>query len=223
MEEWLRSYILALFPSTLLCSKCCSISKLSLPIIHHLVPVHLAQLAPNYLFSPVFLHTQLHHPLSVPRVMRHTQTTLFLLRRFPCLWSTHGDFNLHVLRSSAIFTCFSFMAFLIVSFHLGFGLPIFRCPPTSIFPVVITKYSSVFLYTWPNHLGIASLILFTYFCHTCPRSYFFCLDLLNPLYAHHPSQDTQTTVQCYVSSCLLHSWSSIAVYSVRHFPVEKLI
>ena len=84
-------------------------------------------------------------------------------------------FNRHVLRycASAIFTCFSFMAFLIASLHLSFGLPIFRCPPTSIFPVVITIYSSVFLSTWPNHLSLASLICFTYVCHTCPGSLLF--------------------------------------------------
>ena len=45
------------------------------------------------------------------------------------------------------------------SLHLRFGLPIFRCPPTSIFHVLITTSSSVFLSTWPNHISLASLIV----------------------------------------------------------------
>ena len=50
-------------------------------------------------------------------------------------------FNLHILRYYAysIFTRFSFMNFLITSLHLSFGLPMFRCPPTSIFQVLITS------------------------------------------------------------------------------------
>ena len=44
------------------------------------------------------------------------------------------------------------------SLHLRFGLPIFRCPPTSIFHVLIITSASIFLSTWPNHLSLASLI-----------------------------------------------------------------
>ena len=57
-----------------------------------------------------------------------------LLRPFPYLGSANRVLNLHVLRycDSSIFTCFSRMSFLITSLHLCFGLPIFRCPPTSI-------------------------------------------------------------------------------------------
>ena len=64
-----------------------------------------------------------------------------------------GTFNLRVLQS-----CFSFMYFLITSLHLSLGLPIFQCPPTSIFHVLITTSSSVFLSTCPNHPSLASLI-----------------------------------------------------------------
>ena len=49
-------------------------------------------------------------------------------------------------------------SYLITSLRLSFGHPIFRCPPTSIIPVLITTSSSIFLSTWPNHLGLASLI-----------------------------------------------------------------
>ena len=59
---------------------------------------------------------------------------------------------------SSIFTCLSFMYFLITSLHLSFGLPIFRCPRTSICHVLIATSSSVFLSAWPNHLFLASLI-----------------------------------------------------------------
>ena len=94
------------------------------------------------------------------RVNNRLNSIRLLLRSFPYLGSWHQVFNLLVLRScaSSIFTCFSFMSFLITSLHLGFGLPIFRCPPTSIFDVLITKSSSGFLATWPNHLSLASLI-----------------------------------------------------------------
>ena len=64
------------------------------------------------------------------------------------------------------------------------------CPP--ILPLLITTPSSVFL---PNSLTIAvSLLLFSHLniCHTCPCSYFFIPDLLNPLYSHHPSQHSHS-------------------------------
>ena len=92
-------------------------------------------------------------------------TSLLLLRPFPYLGSAQQVFNLHVLRycASSIFTCFSFMYFRITSLHLCFGLPIFRYPPTSIFHVLLTTPSSVFLSTWPNSLAslIFSLIFST--------------------------------------------------------------
>ena len=73
-----------------------------------------------------------------------------LLRHFPYLGSPHLVFNLHVLRpcASSLCTPFSFMCFLITSLHLSFGLPIFRCPPTPIFHVLIAISSSVFLSTY---------------------------------------------------------------------------
>ena len=87
-------------------------------------------------------------------------TVILLLRPFPYLGSAHQVFNLHVLRFcvSSIFTPFSFMYFLITSLHLSFGVPIFRCPPTSTFHVLITTSSSVFLSACPNHLSLAYLI-----------------------------------------------------------------
>ena len=71
-------------------------------------------------------------------VFNHSLTMSFfislLLQPFPYLGSAHRVFNLHVLRScaSSIFTCISFMSFVITSLHPSFGLPIVRCPPTSI-------------------------------------------------------------------------------------------
>ena len=49
---------------------------------------------------------------------------LLLLRSFPYLGSAHRVFNLHVLRycASCIFTCFSFMSFLITSLHLSLNI-----------------------------------------------------------------------------------------------------
>ena len=68
-----------------------------------------------------------------------TSLSAFLLRCFPYLDSAHQVFNLHVLRcwSSSIFTPFSFMSFLITSLHLSLCRPMFWCPPTSIFRVLI--------------------------------------------------------------------------------------
>ena len=99
----------------------------------------------------------------------------FLLQPFPYLVLAHRVFNLHVLRScaSSIFIPFSFMSFLITSLHFSFCLTIFRCPPTSIFHVIITT-SSVFHSTWPNHLSLASLILSLVFA-TFLCSYFFSI------------------------------------------------
>ena len=76
-------------------------------------------------------------------------------------------FILHVLRSCAfsLSTPFSFTYFRITSLHFSFGLPIFRCPPTSIFSL-LTPSSCVFLSTFwpPNHLAsviISSLMFAT--------------------------------------------------------------
>ena len=46
----------------------------------------------------------------------------------------------------------------IISLHLNFDLPIFRYPLISIFHVLITTSSSVFLSACPNHLSLTSLI-----------------------------------------------------------------
>ena len=75
------------------------------------------------------------------------------------LGSAHRVFNLHVPRSCAysIFTCFSFMYFLITSLPISCGLPSFRYPP-----IPCSHYNiflcNVFLSTSPIHLSIASLI-----------------------------------------------------------------
>ena len=78
-----------------------------------------------------------------------------LLRPFPYLGSAHLVFNLHVLRSCAcsIFTCFSFMSFLITSFRSSY------LSVSTHFHVLITTSSSVSVSTWPNHLSLASFIV----------------------------------------------------------------
>ena len=105
---------------------------------------------------------------------------------FPILGLALRAFSLHILRScaSSIFTCFSFMYFLITSFHLGFGLPIFQCPPTSIFHVLIR---------------ISSQSYFSNF--TCPCSYFFIPDIFNPLRVDHVS-----------SRCTKVSWNYVCIF-----------
>ena len=112
-----------------------------------------------------------------------------LLRPFPYLGSVHRVFNLHVLQScaSSIFTWFSFLSFLIISLHLSFL--IFLCPPTSIFHVLITTSSSVFLSTLPNHLSHGFLIV----SRVCYSSLVLISSFLifSILYSHHPSQYSQ--------------------------------
>ena len=69
-------------------------------------------------------------------------------------------FIVRVLRScvSSLCTYFSFIFF--VSPHRSFGIPLFRCPLTSIIRALIrpTTCSSVFPSTCPKHLSLASLI-----------------------------------------------------------------
>ena len=74
-----------------------------------------------------------------------------------------------------------------VSLHLNFGLPIIWHPPTSMFSLLHDIFLSVFLSTRPNHLSRFSYFL-TYVCHSCPSSYSFIPDILNPLHSHHPPQ-----------------------------------
>ena len=88
---------------------------------------------------------------------------------FP-IWGRHITFSISMFFALVLLlsvcTPFSFMSFLITSLHPSFGLPIFQCPPTTIFQVLITTSSSVFLATWSNHLSHFSYFL-TYVCHTC--------------------------------------------------------
>ena len=88
----------------------------------------------------------------------------FFAPAFPYLGSAPQVFNLHVLRScaSSIFTCFSFMSFLITSLHLCFAFPIFLCPPTSISNIIITNLLQSFA---PHGLTISvSLLSFSHLC-----------------------------------------------------------
>ena len=101
-----------------------------------------------------------------------------------------GASSFQSLRScaSSIFTCFSFVYFLISSIHLCFGLPIFRWPPTDFHLPCSHCYIffSLSLYVAQPSQSRFSHFL-TYVCHTCHCSCFLCPDLLNPLYSHHPS------------------------------------
>ena len=60
------------------------------------------------------------------------------LRPFPYLGSAHQVFNLRVLRScaSSMLNTPLTSFLLITSLHLSFSLPIFRCPPTSMFSLL---------------------------------------------------------------------------------------
>ena len=60
----------------------------------------------------------------------------------------------------SFFPPFSFMSFLITSLHLSFGLPIFLCPPTSMFSLLHLLQSFS-----PHALTISvSLLLFSHLC-----------------------------------------------------------
>ena len=114
--------------------------------------------------------------------------TYLLIRPFPT-WDRSIELTCLASCASSILTCFSFMSFLITSLHFSFGLPIFRCPPTSIFRVLITTSSSVYisLSKWHNHLNLVSLIFSLMFATLAPCSYFFIPHLRNHLYSHFPS------------------------------------
>ena len=104
------------------------------------------------------------------------------------LGSAHQVCNLYVLRScaSSIFTCFSFMSFRITSLHLSFGLPLFRCPPTSIFSLLHLLQSFS-----PHDLTISVSRLFIVSLMSCTCSYFFIPDFINP--STCPTKNVQTS------------------------------
>ena len=58
----------------------------------------------------------------------------------------------------AIFPTVSFMSLCIPYLRLSFGLPVFRCPLTSIIRVLVVTSSPVFLCTFSSHLCLSSLI-----------------------------------------------------------------
>ena len=127
--------------------------------------------------------------------------TMIFFFFFFCIFhlvSTHQVFNLPVLRhcASSNYTLLSH-SFFITSLHLSFGLPIFRCSPTSIFHVRITTSSSVFLSTCPNHISLAYLMFSHEFA--TPALVLVCfipfLQSLNPLHSRHPSEHSHS---CYV-------------------------
>ena len=69
------------------------------------------------------------------------------------------------------------------SAHQVFNLHVLRSCASSIF----TCFFSLSLHLASPSQYCVSYFL-TYVCHTCRRSYFFCPDLLNPLYSDHTSQ-----------------------------------
>ena len=86
--------------------------------------------------------------------------SLRLLLPFPYLRSANRVSFLHVLWSCVILCNITPPQFRssYLSVFLSFGLSVLRCPPTSIFHVLITTSSSVFLSTRPNHISLTSLI-----------------------------------------------------------------
>ena len=100
------------------------------------------------------------------KCIRLSNVCLFiLLRGHFSIWGRRIEFSISTL-SGLVF--FYLNLFIIRVFSCNITPPQFRssyicrCPPTSIFHVVISTSSSVFLSTMPNHLGLASLICSTY-------------------------------------------------------------
>ena len=86
-----------------------------------------------------------------------------LLWPFPYLWSAQRVFNLHVLRSCASSLCtpFSFMSFLITSFH---SISVFVFLSFSVYSLPCSHHY-IFLSFSPHGLTISvSLLLFTFIC-----------------------------------------------------------
>ena len=80
-------------------------------------------------------------------------------------FSAHRVFIFHILRDCAFFSLDAFHLH-VFSYNidsLQFGLPIFRCPPTSIFHALITTPSHALLSTCPNHLCCVSLMFYLMF------------------------------------------------------------
>ena len=99
-----------------------------------------------------------------------------------CVWSSSLAFSLFRVGSSCIHSQHSVVVLFFsphscLSLHLSFGLPIFLCPPSSIFHVIFTTSCFVFLSTCPNHHCLASLI-FLLTCLPQLLLLFLCPDLL---------------------------------------------
>ena len=112
---------------------------------------------------------------------------IWILQPFPYLGLAPRAIVLHVLRSraSSVFTCFFFMSFCITSLHLGFYFPVFLCPLTSMFSLLHLPLSFLYV-SYLSQSHFSNFLTSVY--HTCPCSYFFCPDLVSPLYFHHPPQ-----------------------------------
>ena len=119
-------------------------------------------------------------------IVDKVSTILFFFRHFH-IWDWRIEFSVFTFSvrscSSSLRTPFSFIFFLIISLHLSFGLPVFRCPPTSISLLHIRISFSPHGLT--SHLCLPYLHLLL-FLHSS-LLLFFIHDILNPLYSNHPS------------------------------------
>ena len=151
--------------------------------------------------------------LSLP-IFRCPLTSMFSLLHLPqsSYLSVSTHFYVLITTSSSVFLSSGVHSLPCSHYCIFLSLPIFRCPPTSMFSLphllqssylsvstrfhLITTSSSVYIYI---HMAYRSRSRFSYFlrfCRTSPSSYFFIPDLLNPLYSHHPSQHIIPSFVC---------------------------
>ena len=90
-------------------------------------------------------------------------STIFFFGRFH-IWGRHIEFSFAAL--SGLF--FYFYSFHLYLFSCNITPPMFWSSYLSVsthfhFPCLITTSSSVFLFTWPNHISLASLVFYIMF------------------------------------------------------------
>ena len=121
--------------------------------------------------------------MSLPISLRPTLISHFFLHLVTSFESAVTLLSLYISMRYYLVTSFPCTINNIVTFVLS----IFLCPLTSIFQILITPSSSVFLSTYPNHISLASLIVNPMFIKPALALISSVLIFSILFYSHYPS------------------------------------
>ena len=79
------------------------------------------------------------HTVNMVNTDTHASSSFTFFFRLFTIWGRRIEFSISTFSGFVrllTFTCFCIIYFLITSLRLSFGLPIFRCPPTSMFSLL---------------------------------------------------------------------------------------